>query len=166
MKKTLSMVALTSILSMIAAAQAGAVDVGCQFPTADDGAYPCFGTNNGSDYYAAAWDRYYGVTQPEYVADRRVARKPVYSAACDYNIAGGSGTPIFGKCTETGEEPAPVINADKAAEDHYNRTMQDISEAGGCNADNLPFSVAAHCWNWANHHYPMDAGISGMGGSD
>jgi hypothetical protein len=36
MKKTLSMMALTSILSIIAAAQGGAVDVGCQFATADD----------------------------------------------------------------------------------------------------------------------------------
>lgn len=155
MKSALSMIALAAAFS--ASAPAGAVDVGCRFATVDD-IRPCSGTVGFYD------DQPTPSVIP--VADRRPVRKPVYSATCDYNIAGGSGVPIFGKCPETGEAPAPVINADKAAEDHYNRTMQDISERGGCNADNLPFSVAAHCWNWANRHYPMDGGIGGMGGSD
>ena len=88
-------------------------------------------------------------------------------ATCDWN-PNGIGTPIFGKCPkEKGEAPAPVINIDRAAEEHARRTYDRLTEEGGCNAPVLPVEFAAYCFNGAinsaNKHGPVGAS---SGGSD
>jgi hypothetical protein len=90
------------------------------------------------------------------------------SPTCDWDLR-GAGTPRFGACPkEKGEAPAPVINTDKAAEEHSRRTYERVSAEGGCNADNLPTEIASYCWNHAIVRDPNPNGPLGhsAGGSE
>ncbi|HET8726600.1 MAG TPA: hypothetical protein VFO41_03725 [Alphaproteobacteria bacterium] len=98
MKKTA--LSLIAVAAFFASSPAGAVDAGCNWSFEDS--RPCNGGGSLAFNTVGAYDDQ-PVPAVIPVADRRQVRKPVYSATCDYNIAGGSGVPIFGKCAETGE---------------------------------------------------------------
>jgi len=155
------------------AAPAHALDVTCQFPNADE-IRPCSG-NGGFEYYSGITfpSQFWGVSvsdaSVQYVAmgatpqaERWLAqsgavyqpvadRKDVYSASCDWN-QNGIGTPYFGKCKETGETPAPVVNVDQDAEDHARQTWEWVRDNGGCDAPWVPVNIAKFCWgkNWSS----------------
>jgi hypothetical protein len=52
------------------------------------------------------------------------------------------------------------------ANEHELQTWEETRDAGGCNAAVIPYSIAAHCWNYSTNNYPLDSGIGSKGGSD
>lgn len=154
--KSLLLVPVTAIGLMIGGSQAKAVDVACLFPTGDT-EHPCASTSMP-----------FGDTEPSPVQlIKDTKRTGVRSATCDFNLAAGSGVPNFGKCpAETGEAPAEVINADKAAWDHAEQTYNRVRNDGGCNADFIPYDIAAYCYNYMTNGQLGGAIGASTGGSD
>lgn len=87
------------------------------------------------------------------------------SPSCDWDAR--TNAAVWGKCPAKGETPAPVVNVDRAADDHARRTYDRLTKEGGCNADVLPVEYAAYCLNGAinsaNKLGPVGASSGGSG---
>jgi hypothetical protein len=61
----------------------------------------------------------------------------------------------------------PAIDyVNREAEAHALSTWEGVRDAGGCNADFIPYEIAAYCWNRSVNAYPPEGAIGGAGGSD